>query len=58
MASSSSNVEPSAIAVQPTHPFANSKNLLVIIPDDEIDVAEESRLYDELCEVLFLPYHF
>jgi len=35
---------------RPTHPFANSKNLLVVIPDDAIDVEEESRLYDELCE--------
>ena len=38
-----------AIAIAPTHPFANSKNLLVIIPDIGIDVEEESGLYDELC---------
>ncbi|KAF8066737.1 Phox homologous domain-containing protein [Lyophyllum atratum] len=31
----------------PEHPFANSKNLLEIIPD-KIDIEEESRLYDEL----------
>lgn len=35
----------------PTHPFANSKSLLVVIPDDKIDVEEEARLYDELCVV-------
>ncbi|KZP26096.1 Phox-like protein [Athelia psychrophila] len=33
----------------PAHPFANSKSLLVVIPDDKIDVEEEARLYDELC---------
>ncbi|TCD67185.1 hypothetical protein EIP91_000411 [Steccherinum ochraceum] len=33
---------------RPAHPFANSKNLLVVIPD--IDVEEEARLYEELCE--------
>lgn len=33
-----------------THPFANSKQLLEVIPD-KIDVEEESRLYDELCVV-------
>ncbi|KAF5381730.1 hypothetical protein D9615_005430 [Tricholomella constricta] len=31
----------------PVHPFANSKNLLEVIPNG-IDVAEESKLYDEL----------
>ncbi|GLB41013.1 putative terpenoid cyclases protein prenyltransferase [Lyophyllum shimeji] len=31
----------------PEHPFANSKNLLEILPN-KIDVEEESRLYDEL----------
>jgi hypothetical protein len=34
----------------PVHPFANSKQLLEVIPD-KIDVEEESRLYDELCYV-------
>jgi len=29
---------------------------LVIIPDNGIDVEEESRLYDELCEVLLSYY--
>ncbi|KAF9461024.1 Phox-like protein [Collybia nuda] len=33
----------------PVHPFANSKQLLEILPD-KIDVEEESRLYDELCD--------
>lgn len=49
--SSSFNVEPPAGAARLTHPFANTKGLLVLIPDDKIDVEEESRLYDELCEV-------
>jgi len=31
------------------HPFEHTKNLLVVIPD-RIDVEEESRLYDELCD--------
>lgn len=31
----------------PVHPFANSKNLLEVIPN-KINVEEESRLYDEL----------
>ncbi|KAI0925205.1 hypothetical protein AcW1_007075 [Taiwanofungus camphoratus] len=33
----------------PSHPFENAKGLLVILPD-KIDVEEESRLYEELCE--------
>jgi hypothetical protein len=33
-----------------THPFQNATGLLVVIPD-KIDVEEESRLYDELCDV-------
>ena len=33
----------------PNHPFENSKNLLVVLPNDAIDVEEEARLYDELC---------
>ncbi|EGN95188.1 hypothetical protein SERLA73DRAFT_187515 [Serpula lacrymans var. lacrymans S7.3] len=33
----------------PVHPFEHSKNLLVVLPD-KIDVEEESRFYDELCE--------
>jgi len=35
---------------QDLYPFQNSDSLLVIIPKDSIDVEEESRLYDELCE--------
>ncbi|THH32876.1 hypothetical protein EUX98_g1359 [Antrodiella citrinella] len=35
-------------AERPAHPFANSKNLVVVVPD--IDVEEEARLYDELCD--------
>jgi hypothetical protein len=31
------------------HPFAHSRDLLVLIPN-KIDVEEESRLYDELCD--------
>ena len=34
--------------VQPKHPFENSKGLLVVLPNDTIDVEEEARLYDEL----------
>ncbi|TFK52123.1 Phox-like protein [Heliocybe sulcata] len=33
-----------------SHPFKNSNNLLVLIPNG-ISVEEESRLYDELCDV-------
>ena len=33
----------------PRHPFENSKDLLVVLPNDAIDVEEEARLYDELC---------
>lgn len=51
MASTVSHREQAAQSERPTHPFANSKNLLVVIPDDKIDVEEESRLYDELCQV-------
>lgn len=30
------------------HPFENSKHLLVVLPNDAIDVEEEARLYEEL----------
>jgi len=33
----------------PSHPFQNSKGLLVLIPN-RIDVEEEARLYDEICD--------
>ncbi|KAG6374620.1 Phox-like protein [Boletus reticuloceps] len=33
------------------HPFQNATGLLVVIPD-KIDVEEESRFYDELCDEL------
>ena len=33
-----------------SHPFQNTTGLLVLIPD-KIDVEEESRFYDELCDV-------
>jgi hypothetical protein len=33
------------------HPFRNTKSLLVVIPDDAIDVEAEARLYDDLCDV-------
>jgi len=32
----------------PVHPFQNSKGLLVIIPN-KIDIEEEARLYNEIC---------
>jgi len=49
----SSHPGPSTKTKEPVlvHPFANSKNLLVVIPDDGVDIEEESRLYNELCEV-------
>jgi len=34
----------------PEHPFAHTTSMLEIIPD-KIDVEEESRLYDDLCNV-------
>lgn len=37
------------------HPFANSRQLLEVIPN-KIDVEEESRLYDELCVVSITYY--
>jgi len=41
----------SALSSPPiTHPFQNTTGLLVVIPDDGIDVEEESRFYDELCD--------
>ncbi|KAG7094996.1 hypothetical protein E1B28_005791 [Marasmius oreades] len=33
----------------PSHPFANSTSRLEVLPNN-IDVEEESRLYDQLCE--------
>lgn len=39
-----------------SHPFQNTTDLLVVIPDDGIDVEQESRFYDELCDVRIL-YH-
>lgn len=49
-------VEPLALdggrGALPTHPFANSTSKLELIPSgnaDNIDVAEEAALYDELC---------
>lgn len=32
----------------PKHPFENADGLLVVFPNDAIDVEEEARLYDEL----------
>lgn len=34
----------------PTHPFRNTESLLVVIPNDGIDVEAEAQLYDELCD--------
>ena len=34
----------------PQHPFENSRKLLVVLPNDAIDVEEETRLYEELRE--------
>ncbi|KAF9033079.1 hypothetical protein BDZ89DRAFT_563934 [Hymenopellis radicata] len=44
---SSEPVTPTQSAIQ--HPFANCKGLLEIIPN-KIDIEEEARLYDELCQ--------
>jgi hypothetical protein len=30
------------------HPFENTKDLLVVLANDAIDIEEEGRLYDEL----------
>ena len=54
MASSSISVSHKNQAAQSessSHPFSNSKNLLVVIPDDKIDIEEESRFYDKFCQV-------
>ena len=34
-----------------SHPYSDSKNLLAVIPDNKIDIKEESRFYDEFCQV-------
>lgn len=36
---------------QNSFPLKDPKSLLVLMPKDTIDVEEESRLYDELCDV-------
>ena len=38
----------SRVGDHPKHPFESSKDLLVVLPNDAIDVEEEARLYDEL----------
>ena len=40
-----------------THPFQNTTGLLVLIPD-KIDIEEESRFYDDLCDVRPLAFFF
>lgn len=50
---SSEPVTPTQSTIE--HPFANSKSLLEIIPN-KIDVEEEARLYDELCDVRYLRH--
>lgn len=45
--SSSSTASGSGTLPTPSHPFANAKGLLVVIPQDRVDIAEESALYDE-----------
>ncbi|KAF8517149.1 Phox-like protein [Hysterangium stoloniferum] len=40
--SSSSTMSPG-----PSHPFANAKGLIVVIPQDGVDIEEESAFYDE-----------
>ncbi|KAH7910208.1 Phox-like protein [Hygrophoropsis aurantiaca] len=36
-------------SISPSHPFKHSTSLLVVIPD-KIDIEEESRLYDQICD--------
>ena len=52
-----SNAKPSVAAQRPglplidtEHPFRNTKALIEVLPQ-EIDVEEEARLYEELCDV-------
>jgi len=37
----------------PSHPFAHAKGLLVVIPQDRVDVEEESAFYDEFDQEAF-----
>ncbi|KAF8481464.1 Phox-like protein [Gautieria morchelliformis] len=37
----------------PSHPFAHAKGLLVVIPQDKVDVEEESAFYDEFDQQAF-----
>lgn len=46
---SSHSTQPSSSSTSSLYPFENAKGLLVVLPDS-IDVEEEARLYEELCE--------
>lgn len=35
------------------HPFANSKNLLVVVRDDKLDLEEEYAMYNSITEVRY-----
>jgi hypothetical protein len=51
--SSASATESTAASVTPSHPFAHAKGLLVVIPQDRVDVEEESAFYDEFDQQAF-----
>ena len=36
-----------------SHPFAHAKGLLVVIPQDRVDVEEEAAFYDEFSQAAF-----
>ncbi|KIJ55837.1 hypothetical protein M422DRAFT_24343 [Sphaerobolus stellatus SS14] len=48
-----SSFESSSTAAGASHPFANAKGLLVVIPQDRVDVEEESAFYEEFEEQNF-----
>lgn len=49
--------ESTAASVTPSHPFAHAKGLLVVIPQDRVDVEEESAFYDEFDQQAFGVRH-
>lgn len=40
-----------ATAQDVNHPFASSKNLLVVVRDDKLDLEEEYAMYNSITEV-------
>lgn len=43
--------------ISKSNSLESSKSLLVLIPD-KIDVEEEARLYDEICDASLWPSHY